>query len=476
MWTILALCLLAAAYPGPALGRVVSPDDAGFAECDAFFYERTPPQGALGGQQPEHVKICQQYKGEPRFATLYSAPHRAPLYSAFRFSEAAPGGEECWLVEPQVDDLQKGLEGMMLEEEVVGSLDNVGTNQALVEDYVVSGYEKGQLNPGFLHKDDHQIATYTLTNTVPVTQAVEETWHWEMENLVSRALAPHCNNGKDLFLLSGAVPSDVKARDKVSVPKSLWLAACCDDGSDSWSVGFAKEADGENRLEELPVEELEKTLLHGTQLFKKNCTQSRNSSKKQKAVSQSAIGIRREKPVARAKKCLCKRQQSGTAKKECFLKKLYNCTIAPIITFMKLLWRLICQLVKLTCYCICSIIKMICHGICTFLKGIGKVLLKIFVDSVQVWANILNAVAKHTYSILMLIYRLICIPVQVFVNIISFPFYVLGAIPGVIKEIMAGIGGLCMLVINCITKTVNCLSNIVSSIAHKLLPKVSLEL
>lgn len=102
MWKLLALFLLAAACPGPALGKVVSPEDAGFAECDAFFYERTPPQGALGGQQPQHVKICQLYKREPRFATLYSTRHRAPLYAAFRFSEAAPGGEECWLVEPQV--------------------------------------------------------------------------------------------------------------------------------------------------------------------------------------------------------------------------------------------------------------------------------------------------------------------------------------------------------------------------------------
>lgn len=379
------------------------------------------------------------------------------------------------LIPLQVDDLKKGVEGMMPEEEVVGSVANVGTNQALVEDYVVSGYERGQLNPGFLHKDDNQMATYTLTNTVPVTQAVEETWHWEVENLVSRALAPHCNNGKDLYLLSGAVPSDVKARDKVSVPKSLWLAACCDDGSDSWSVGFAKEADGENRLEELPVEELEKTLLHGTELFKKNCSQSRNNPKQQKSVSQSAKGIRGEKPVPRGKKW-CKRQQTGTAKKESFLKKVYNCTIGPIITFTKLFWTLVCQLVKLVWYCVWSITKMIWNGIFTFLKGIGKVLLKIFVDSVRVWVNILNDVAKHTYNILMLIYRLISIPVQAFVNIISFPFYVLGAVPGVIKEIVSGLGGLCLLVINCITKTVNCLSNIVSSIAQRFLPKVALEL
>ncbi|XP_066477333.1 endonuclease domain-containing 1 protein [Tiliqua scincoides] len=476
MWVrVLCLCLLAAALPGPAWARVVPPEEPGFAECDAFFYEQAPPEGALGPRRPHSLKICQHYKQEPRFATLYSALHRAPLYSAFRYSEAAPGGEECWLVEPQVDDLKNGLEGMMPEEEIVGSVNNLGTNQALAEDYVVSGYEKGQLNPGFLHKDDNQIATYTLTNAVPVTAPVEETWHWEIENLVSRALAPHCGNGKDLYLLSGAVPSDEKIRDKVSVPKSFWLAACCDDGSDSWSVAFAKEADAENRLEELTVEELEKTLLNGTQLFKKNCNKGKNNPTKQKAMQQSAKGIRSEKPAPRGKKCL-KQKMCGKPKKEGFLKKLYNCIIAPIFTLIKLVCNLICQLTKLLFRSLCSIIKGIVKGICTFLTGIGKVLLKIFVDSIQVGVNILNDVAKHIYNILMLMYRIVCIPVHIFLNVVSFPFYVLGAIPGVLKEIVSGLGGLAMLIINAITKSVNYFNNIVSKIAHKLLPKISLEL
>uniref|UniRef100_A0A8D2KXE7 Uncharacterized protein n=1 Tax=Varanus komodoensis TaxID=61221 RepID=A0A8D2KXE7_VARKO len=109
MWPSLAcLCLAAAlALPGPVRGAVVrQADAAGFADCDAFFYQRTPPDGLRPGGPPALQKICQKYKQEPRFATLYSTQDKIPLYSAFRCAggaaAAAPSGVETWLVEPQV--------------------------------------------------------------------------------------------------------------------------------------------------------------------------------------------------------------------------------------------------------------------------------------------------------------------------------------------------------------------------------------
>lgn len=81
-------------------GRLVRQEEAGFGECDQFFYAGTPPAGLPADG---HVKICQRAEGAERFATLYSIRDRIPVYSAFRAAPPAPGGAELrWLVEPQV--------------------------------------------------------------------------------------------------------------------------------------------------------------------------------------------------------------------------------------------------------------------------------------------------------------------------------------------------------------------------------------
>lgn len=67
-------------------------------ECLKFFYENTIPQGISG------EGICQHYKNEYRFATLYDKKRRIPLYSAYKLSPGVSGRpEEDWKIEPQVD-------------------------------------------------------------------------------------------------------------------------------------------------------------------------------------------------------------------------------------------------------------------------------------------------------------------------------------------------------------------------------------
>lgn len=84
-------------------GRLVGEEEAGFGECDKFFYAGTPPAGLA---TDSHVKICQRAEGAERFATLYSTRDRIPVYSAFRAPRPAPGGaEQRWLVEPQVSEV-----------------------------------------------------------------------------------------------------------------------------------------------------------------------------------------------------------------------------------------------------------------------------------------------------------------------------------------------------------------------------------
>lgn len=104
-----ALCVAAVAFPGLAQARLVGHEEAGFAECDGFFYGGAAPDGLLREAAPGK-KLCQKYNGEPRFATLYSTHDKIPVYSAFKYAAAAaaPGEEEQvgvqerWQVEPQV--------------------------------------------------------------------------------------------------------------------------------------------------------------------------------------------------------------------------------------------------------------------------------------------------------------------------------------------------------------------------------------
>ncbi|XP_063161941.1 endonuclease domain-containing 1 protein [Candoia aspera] len=460
-------CLLAVlAWAASTHGRVVGNDDAGFAECDVFFYQQAPPQGFLDERA---AKICQKYRREPRFATLYSTQERVPLYSAFRYSEGGPPGEEeeSWLVEPQIDDPENGLEEMVPEAEI--TVDHLGRNQALRADYADSGYERGNLNPSSLHKDDHQVATHTLTNTVPISPPFQELWHWEVEELVSQGLAPHCQNGEDLYLLSGAVPSAEKVKDKVAVPKFLWLAACCDNGAETWSVGFIKEAGVESRLEDLTVEALEKKFPAGVELFKNNCGQDRQDAKKLETVLHSVKKVRAKEPEPHMKKpTQCKhtdaKEESG------FLKKLFHFFVSPLLKLLKFVFGLVSQIVKCLWHLLMYLVQKVISGVCTFVKGISTALLDIFICVVQVGVSILNGIAKNIYNVLVVTYRILCVPVNLILDVVSFPFYVLGAIPAVLQDIASGISGMFLLAIDAITNFVKGLNYIVSHLAKKFLP------
>lgn len=88
------------ALAGLLQARLLTPHQAGFGECDRFFYAGTPPAGL---ETEAHVRICQRFAGSERFATLYSPGHRIPVFSAFRAARPAPlNAEQRGLLEPQV--------------------------------------------------------------------------------------------------------------------------------------------------------------------------------------------------------------------------------------------------------------------------------------------------------------------------------------------------------------------------------------
>lgn len=91
-----ALLLLLPWFGGLVLGEISN----NFSQCLGFFYDKTPPKGiSAAGYQP----ICQRYKNQYRFASLYHRQHRAPLYSAYILSPAdGKRPNSSWMYEPQV--------------------------------------------------------------------------------------------------------------------------------------------------------------------------------------------------------------------------------------------------------------------------------------------------------------------------------------------------------------------------------------
>lgn len=90
-----ALFLLLHWFGGLALGEV-----GDFAPCLDFFYMRTPPGGIVADT---YQPICQRYKNQYHFASLYNRQHRTPLFSAYTLAAAlGRRPKSSWKYEPQV--------------------------------------------------------------------------------------------------------------------------------------------------------------------------------------------------------------------------------------------------------------------------------------------------------------------------------------------------------------------------------------
>lgn len=81
-------------------GLVLGELSEDFSQCLDFFYNSTPPQGVnAAGYQP----ICQRYRNQYHFASLYHRQNRAPLYSAYMLGVAdGKRPNAYWMYEPQV--------------------------------------------------------------------------------------------------------------------------------------------------------------------------------------------------------------------------------------------------------------------------------------------------------------------------------------------------------------------------------------
>ncbi|XP_069495329.1 endonuclease domain-containing 1 protein [Ambystoma mexicanum] len=415
----LLLVLCALACPHPLLARVVGDDEDGFAECNVFFKDQSPPEG-FGG--PSRVKICQKYNGEPRFATLYSTENKIPVYSAFRYREAAPSQGEGWLLEAQLDDPENAAEEMMEEAEAKESIGELGLHQSLNEDYTDPNYQPFTLNPGFLNEGDYQRATYTLTNAVPVPQSFRKSWSLEVGHIVKEALVQQCENGEDLYFVTGAVPSDETVNNKIAVPESLWLAACCNT-AEAWSMGFIQK-NNDVKLESLSMEELKKHLPEEVNIFTNPCGEGTENAQQSKVLE--TINQRRAEEAEEA--------------------------TGPFFRFIRFLARVVYGIVKTVFYIVWffieQIFNIIAGGICclwdgavSYLLAISGVLGTIPIDIIRVIGNILMGCVRTINNVLTVVGMILRVPLRFLLDLGNFPYLTLCAIPTVGKEIAVGVFG-----------------------------------
>ncbi|KAL0974185.1 hypothetical protein UPYG_G00216870 [Umbra pygmaea] len=195
-----------------------------FTPCLRFFYMETPPKGVQGvGHQP----ICQRYKNQYHFASMYHRPSRAPLYSAYMLTGGGKRPKNKWMYEPQLAFSRASPEMHHFPKH--GSLDqNVVDSQAVLQDYTNSSYTRGHLNPSLHHQnEDDRRATFTLTNVVP-QQAASNSGPWaQLEAEVRARMSNFCTG--PVYVVTGALPylSERWMGNRVAVPEYLWSAYCC---------------------------------------------------------------------------------------------------------------------------------------------------------------------------------------------------------------------------------------------------------
>ncbi|XP_017360753.1 endonuclease domain-containing 1 protein [Cebus imitator] len=482
------------ALAGLLEGRLVGEEEAGFGECDKFFYARTPPAGLA---TDSHVKICQRAEGAERFATLYSTRDRIPVYSAFRAPRPAPGGaEQRWLVEPQIDDPHSNLEEVISEAEAITSVNSLGSKQALNTDYLDSDYRRGQLYP-FSLSSDLQMATFTLTNSAPMTQSFQERWYMNLNGLMDRALTPQCGSGEDLYILTGTVPSDFKVKDKVAVPEFVWLAACCAVPGGGWAMGFVKHTQNSDIIEDVMVKDLQKLLPFNPQLFQNNCGETEQDTEKMKKILEVVNQVQDEERMVQSQESSSplsstRNKRSAPLPPEAsegsssFLGKLMGFIAAPFIKLFQLIYYLVVAILKNIVYLLWCVTKQVINGIesCLYRLGsatisyfiaIGEELVSIPWKVLKVMVRVIRAILRILCCLTKAICRVLSIPVHVLVDVATFPMYTMGAIPIVCKDITVGLGGTVSLLFDTAFGTLGGLFQVVFSVFKRIGYQVTFE-
>lgn len=443
------------------------------------------------------MRICQRFAGSERFATLYSPGHRIPVFSAFRAVRPAPlGAEQRGLLEPQIDDPDSTLEEVIEEVDAVASVNNLGSKQALNADYLDSEYEIGQLYP-LLLSTDLKSPAFPLTNSIPMTPSFRERWLMNLNSLMDRALIPHCGDGKDLYIITGAVPSDYRVKGRVTIPEFVWLAACCDVPGGGWAMGFTKHTQASDIIEDIMVRDLEKLLPQKPQLFRDNCREMEQDTEKMKKILEVVNQVQDEERSLQSQESMrpltsAQSQKSAPQSPEApegggsFLGKVLGFLLTPFIKLFQLIYYLVMTVLRNVLHLLWFVAKQVINGIerclyrlgaatVSYIVAIGQELVGIPWKVLKVVAKVIRALLRILCCLLKTVCRALSIPLRVLVDVATFPVYTVGAIPVVCRDIAVGLGGILSLFFGTAFGTMGGLFRVVFSIFKRVGYKVSFD-
>lgn len=308
---------------------------------------------------------------------------------------------------------------------------------------------------------------------------------------------PHCGDGEDLYLIAGAVPSDHKVKDKVTVPEFVWLAACCAVPGGGWAMGFVKRTWDSDIIEDVMVKDLEKLLPSNPQLFQNNCGETEQDTEKLRKILETVNQVQDEerKVQSQATSVPLSSTQSKTAgllapeapeESSSFLGQFLGFVATPFIKLFQLIYYLVVAILKNVACLLWYVTKQVINGIgsCLYRLGcatisyfvaIGEELVSIPCKVLRVVGKVIRALLRILCCLLKAVCRVLGIPVRVLLDVATFPVYTMGAIPVVCKDIAVGLGGTISLVFDTAFGTVGGLFQVVFSVFKRIGYKVTFD-
>ncbi|KAM6302169.1 endonuclease domain-containing 1 protein-like [Podargus strigoides] len=247
------------------------------SSCPQFFFRETPPNGALEPENP--AWICQRYKNQYYFATLYDRNRRIPVYSAYLYQPGSGKRPNTWLVEPELMGLTypKSMEKeWTLLNHFNVTLEQLSKSQAILQDYKnLTGLNRGHLNPSGHHSNSSsRMATFTLTNIVPQNEKLNGgAWN----NYEQQTMIKNSQGCKTTYVVVGAVPgNNYIAKGRVNKPSYIWSSACCEVDNNHRKAWAVIAENDKNEVQLLTLGQLEDRLtdLYGrdqVSLFDSSC-------------------------------------------------------------------------------------------------------------------------------------------------------------------------------------------------------------
>ncbi|XP_053354844.1 endonuclease domain-containing 1 protein-like [Clarias gariepinus] len=246
---LITLALLFSSFSSLTLTEVANNFVQWKFNCHDFFIRNPSKKSVLIVptifKGPQYKMICQRWKHEYRFATLYDTERRIPVFSAYTFFEdLKTKRSKIWKIEPQLENIEEYKKKKeMVDSREVENNANI-THQAVDLDYKdrevnKTVYTRGHVFPcNYAASQDQADSTFTLTNVAPQSNVSNWNWEKQVEQPMLHNITNICriNQNQKVYIVTGVIPGDerlnIKRNDKniekgINIPSHFWSAFCC---------------------------------------------------------------------------------------------------------------------------------------------------------------------------------------------------------------------------------------------------------